>query len=163
MDNGLTWIQIPGADDLTGNGYDWSVPKPWGNKKKCLVRVIGYDASEVKVGSDRSDAPFTIEVVKLTSPNGGRPPLKSGTEHPITWATNRTKNPVAKIKLYYTINGGTTWNLIKTLKGNPGSHPWLVVTVKKPRTDCKIKVELNDVSENILGTDASDGYFTIQP
>jgi len=163
LDNGLTWIQIPGADDLTGNSYDWSVPKPWVNKKKCLVRVIGYDASEVKVGSDRSDAPFTIEVVKLTSPNGGGPPLKSGTEHSITWATNRTKNPVAKLKLYYTINGGTTWNLIKTLKGNPGSHPWLVVTVKKPRTDCKIKVELNDISENILGTDASDGYFTIQP
>jgi len=43
------------------------------NNKRYLMKVIGYDASEKKVGADRSDAPFTISVVTVMRPNGGEP------------------------------------------------------------------------------------------
>ena len=159
--NGLTWIMIAGG--LTGTNYNWTVPTPWGNRKKCLLKVIGYDASGMELSADKSDAPFKIEVVKLTSPNGGII-YNSGDPLTITWETNATKKPVAKVRLYYTKDGGITWNLITTIKGsNPGNYPWTVPTVGKPKVQCKIKVELIDALGNILGTDKSDSYFTIQP
>jgi hypothetical protein len=81
----------------------------------------------------------------------------------ITWTTNATMNPVKKVNLYFTKDGGVTWNLITTIKGsNPGSYPWTTMpTVKNPKNQCKVKVELIDASGNILGRDVSDSYFTI--
>ena len=162
VDNGLTWIQIPNANNVTGTSYDWIVPPQWGNKKRCFVKVIGYDTSGVSVGSDRSEAPFKIEVVRVTLPNGGMT-YTSGDPLTITWETNGTKRPVARVKLYYTNDRGTIWNLMKTLKGNPGRFVWTVPTVGKPKTKCKVRVELRDTSGNILAKDAGDSYFTIQP
>jgi V8-like Glu-specific endopeptidase len=160
VDDGLTWIPI--INDVSGTNYYWKVPKQWGNKKQCLIKVKGYDDSNVKIGVDISDAPFTIEVVKLTSPNGGM--IYTPSNPPtITWTTNATMNPVKKVNLYFTKDGGVTWNLITTIKGsNPGSYPWTTMpTVKNPKNPCKVKVELIDASGNILGRDVSDSYFTI--
>ena len=159
VDNGLTWVPI--ANKVTGTSYPWIVPEPWGNKKACFVRVIGYDASGATVVSDRSDSAFTIEVVKLGTPNGGKT-YTPGDPLTITWTTNATKKSVAKVKLFYTKDGGATWNLITTLTGNPGSYPWTVPPVIKTRTNCKVKVVLRDESGNILGADSSDDYFIIQ-
>jgi hypothetical protein len=75
--------------------------------------------------------------------------------------------------LKYTINGGKKWNRIKTIKGDiPGNYSWTVpdVTkakntvpdVTKAKNKCKVKVELKDTNGNSLGTDSSNGYFTIE-
>lgn len=163
--NGLTWIMIAGG--LTGTNYNWTVPTPWGNKKKCLMSITGYDASGVKVGADRSDSPFTIEVVRLDTPNGGEGVTYTSGYYPlpITWTTNATRKPVvAKVKLYYTKDAGVTWIPITTFAGsNPGTFDWTVPTVIRTRSKCKVKVVLIDASGNILGADASDSYFTVQP
>lgn len=156
LNNGTTLVTI--ANNVTGNSYNWKVPKPLANKKRCFVKVIGYNASGIKVGEDTSDSTFTIEVVRLTSPNGGET-LRSGNIHTITWTTNATKRPVAGVKLFYTINGGTTWAPIKTLTGNPGSYNWRVPNVSS--SSCKVKVVLKDASGNKVGSDVSDNYFTI--
>ena len=75
MDNGSTWETI--APGVPGTSYPWPVPVPGNNKRKCLVKVIGYNAGSVKMGADVSDRPFTIEVLKLDAPNGGGEPLIS--------------------------------------------------------------------------------------
>jgi PKD repeat protein len=156
--NGLTWLTI--ANNVTGLSYNWTVPKPLANKRNCLVKVIGYDASSLKIGEDTSDATFTIEVIRLISPNGGGT-LTSGSTHTITWLTNATKKAVAKTKLFYTINGGSTWTLIKTLIGNPGSYNWRIPNVSS--SSCKVKVVLRNASGTTIGKDLSDNFFTIQP
>jgi hypothetical protein len=163
LDNGQTWTNI--AEGVAGTTYSWTVPKPLGNQKKCLVKVIGYDATDVKVGSDKSDAPFTIEVVKVTYPNGGET-FTSGDPLTIIWTTNDTKRPVEKVKLFLTKNGGVTWEVppIATFIGsNPGSFDWTVPDVSKAKSQCKIKVELKDEGGIVLGQDASDNNFTINP
>jgi hypothetical protein len=128
----------------------------------CLVKVVGFNASGIKVGEDQSDSTFTIEVVKLTSPDGGET-LTSGSTHTITWRTNATIRPVASAKLFRTMNGGSTWTLIKTLTGNPGSYNWKVPSVTVPKTQCKVKVVLRDSGGVTVGSDISDAFFTIQP
>jgi hypothetical protein len=162
MDNGVTWSPIPRTGDfIPDTGYDWQVPNPRGNKEKCLVRVKGYDDTGNRVGADKSDATFTIEVVKVTWPNGGET-ATSGDISAITWTTNGTNKDVAKVRLSYTKDGGVSWNLIDTVGGNPGTYLWEVPGVGKKKDRCKVKVELRDESGNILGKDSSDGWFTIQ-
>ena len=157
MNNGTSWTTI--ANKVTGRSYNWPVPAPANNKNKCLVKVIGYDAAGMKVGEDGSDRTFTIEVVKLTSLNGGEY-LRTGTTHTIIWQTNVTIRPVAKTELYYTMNG-YLWTILAKLSDNPGSLPWKVPYARS--TKCKIKVVLKDSAGITVGSDVSDNFFTIQP
>jgi hypothetical protein len=162
-DNGTTWIPI-NKDFVTGSSYDWVAPTPLGNKKKCLVKLVGYDILNRKVGLDKSDALFTIEVVRLAYPNL-RENFASSSTVTITWTTNATKKPVAKTILYYTKDGGLTWNLIQSFKGDPDSKSfeWTVPPVKKLKPMCMIKVVLKDTNGNNVGSDVSDDYFIISP
>ena len=157
VNNGGTWNPI--ASKITGTSYNWTVPTPTKNKKNCLVKVIGYDASGSQVSEDISDSTFTIEVVKVTSPNGEEN-WKVGSTHAITWTTNGTKKPVASVKLFYTYNGGATWILIKTLNGNPGAYNW---RASANSANCKVKVVLMDAIGKTIGSDVSDHLFTISP
>jgi len=166
LDNGTTWMLID--DNIQGTAYSWQVPPLSGNKKKCLVKVIGYNASGKQVGSDRSGLPFAIEVVELTSPNGGET-LTSGAAYNIAWTIHDTTDPINQVVLFYTKNGGQTWNLVATLPAgtySPGSYsyPWTVPSVGTVRkTKCKVKVVLKNAKGATRGSDLSDGYFTIQP
>jgi len=160
MDNGIEWKLIESG--LGSPGYDWTVPTPTKNKTKCLVKVIEYSGSE-RLWSDRSNSTFTIEVLKVTSPNGGEL-LTSGDKPIITWTTHETKRDVARVILKYTINGGRTWKKIATLDGNPGSYnEWTVPDVPKTKSKCKVKVVLKDAAGNTVGNDTSDSSFTIEP
>jgi hypothetical protein len=168
LDGGGGWTPI--AKDVRNKTHSWQVPKTTGNKKACLVRVVGYNVARTKkIGSDTSDKPFTIEVVKLTSPNGGPPPLKQGESIDITWTAYETTKDIKKVQLYYTKDGGANWILIPpTLTGDypPGDYrqPWTVPPVgTTPKTKCKVKVVLKDAKGLIRGTDVSDNFFTIEP
>lgn len=162
MDKGGTWKPIDAG--VTETSYSWQVPTVPKNKKKCLVKVIGYDDSGNKVGADRSDQTFTIEVVKLTWPDGGEI-VKSGGTRIITWTTHETKKLVENVKLLYTKNGGKVWKKIKPNPdpGNPESYEWLVPNVPKTKTKCGVQVVLKDIDGKTVGKDASDGNFTIEP
>ena len=156
--NGTNWNFIKSVTGLNCTHWE-EVPVVTVNKKTCRVKVIGYDSNSVKVGEDISDKPFTIDVVRVTSPNGGQT-LKSGDTSTIQWTTNKTIRPVAKTVLKYTTDG-TTWKAIKTLTGIPGNYLWKVPVVSS--TKCKVKVILKDASGVNVGSDVSDKFFTIQP
>lgn len=149
------------ANRVTGTTYNWTVPTPSANSALCKVKVVGLDSSNNVVGTDFSDANFTIEVVRLTSPNGGGgQTLQIGAFVPITWITNGTSKSVNKVKLSYSNNGGSSWTAIATVTGNPGSYNWTVPN--SPGTTCKAKVELFN-NNTAIGNDASDQDFSIAP
>jgi hypothetical protein len=168
IDNGITWAPvIAGNPYVTGISYDWRIPAPPGNKKKSLVKITAYDATNKKLGTDRSDAPFAIEVVRLTSPNGGEA-LTAGAQVNITWSIFETTQPITKVTLLFTKNGGLTWSLIANLTAgpySPGDHsqPWTVPSVAAPKTKCRVKVVLKDAAGVTRGNDVSDASFTISP
>jgi hypothetical protein len=160
-DGGATWKLL--ADLYGDNTFDWKVPLGPKNKTKCLMSVEGFDGNRALVGKDTSDSMFTVEVVRLISPNGGET-WTSGNSYGILWTTNETKGDVASVKLFYTLNGGTTWKPVTTpLAGNPGGYSWTVPGVSAPKTKCKVKVVLRNSAGATIGSDVSDALFTIQP
>jgi uncharacterized delta-60 repeat protein len=161
--NGTTWqMAAPGL--LTGTAYDWSVPVPSNNKRKCLLKLVGFDDNLVKIGSDKTDAPFTIEVLRLTYPNGGET-FTSGNQLFITWTTNPNVPPVDHVVLSYTLNNGLTWERIDATAdpSDDGSFFWTVPGVIKVKPNCKVKIVLKDAAGKILGSDSSDKIFRINP
>jgi hypothetical protein len=167
LDNAATWKKCHSSNYVSGTSYNWTVPVPSNNSTQCFLKVIGYTWNGKPAGTDVSDAPFTIATVRLTAPNGGNS-LVSGNAVNITWKKNPTVKAVSSVVLYYTRNGGTTWNPIKTLTGNyetPGnySYKWTVPSVTATYTQCKAKVVLKDANGVIVGNDASDSPFTISP
>lgn len=169
LDNGLTWLKAVSADPaVTGNivtgqqHFRWAVPAQAKNKK-CKVKVTGYTGAGVKVGTDTSDLLFILRAASLVRPNGPDP-LHYGETYTIRWiTTERPKGEVTTVKLSYTMDGGLTWKAIGSpITGNPGSYSWTVPTLAKPKTKCKVKVDLYSGTAKV-GSDASDYFFAIGP
>ena len=160
IDGGVTWSKI--AEGVSETTYSWTVPTPAQNRRNCLLRVRAFDSEGMKRGGDLSDQAFTIEVIKLTAPDGGEI-LSSGANFGITWETRQTVRPVNKVKLRYTLDGGLTWSPIITLDGNPGTYSWVVPTVLKTKKQCKVQVLLLDEKGIQMGSDRSDLFLTLQP
>ena len=160
MDNKQTWVPI--KNGVTGTSLSWTLPKLSTPKKKCFVRVVALDASKVNIGSDTSDAPFTIEAVRLISPNGGEI-VPANESYDIRWTVNEVKKPVDHVELLYSLDGGMTWKSINTerVDGNPGTYPWLVPPVEETMNKCKVKLVLKDNKGATLASDVSDNPFTI--
>jgi hypothetical protein len=161
LNNGTTWTLI--AQDIPARTHSWSVPASVKDKTKCLIKVVGFTGTGVKVGKFIS-ALFTIEgAVKVITPNGGNE-LTSESFYPIDWQTSpAVSGSVAKVVLHYTVNGGTTWKKIDALSENPGTYSWPVPNVPVQKTKCLVKVTLKDAAGTTIGTDVSDAFFTINP
>jgi hypothetical protein len=158
-DGGSTWKLI--AEGLTETTHDWTVPKPTKNLRNCLVRVKGVDSEGKRRGIDKSDSAFTIEVTRLTSPNGGEV-WEAGTTQTIAWTTQTTVRDVARVKLFYSKDGGSSWTLIEPIDGNPGIYDWTVPAPNGNKKSCWVKVILCDSSGGQVGADTSDDPFKIE-
>jgi hypothetical protein len=156
--NGTSWTNINSG--ATGYTYNWTVPKLTANSTTCKIRATGLTAGGSSVGVDTSDANFAIEVVRLTTPNGGET-INRGTVTPITWVTNGTAATVNKVVLSYSTNSGSNWTTIVTLTTNPGTYSWTVPTSINS-SSCRVRVQLyrNSASQ---GLDASNANFSITP
>jgi len=159
LDDGKTWAGI--EKNIPGNEYQWVIPIVTQNKTKCRIKVNGFDEKGTKIGADKSDS-FAIEVLNITSPNGGETLTPGGIPFPITWKTGATKNVVAETQLFFTLNNGGTWKLITApLPENPETYGWNVPLLKATKTKCRIKVVLKDVAGKTVASDTSDATFTI--
>jgi hypothetical protein len=168
VDKGQTWKFI--SEEVvteTNNSKDWIAPLLKKNKvNKCLLKAKAFDSDGKKIVTDKSDKPFTIEVVKLTSPNDGGT-FGSGEAVDVTWTTNTPAKPVAEMVLHYSLDNGSTWKKFATQPAAPGTHPGshsqsvALPDVSATKTKCKIKVVLKDGAGNNIGSDVSELPFTI--
>jgi hypothetical protein len=157
LDGGSTWVAKP-TTYVTGNNWSWTPRAGW-NKNNCRFMVKGFNAANTLVGADRSDGPFAIEVLKVTAPNGGETCI-SGQVCPIAWTHNATIAPPVTAQLSLSRDGGTTWSPIATVSGTKTTYDWKP-TVLTSRTACRVRVTLLDALGNNIGSDKSDGNFTI--
>lgn len=161
LNGGSNWILI--AKNITRKDFQWNVPAISNNNKRAMIRVIGYNTSNIQVGIDRSDAPFTIEVVRVTNPNTAGLVFTSGSPWQITWDTYLTVQPVASTVIQYSTNGGLTWKTLATLAGNPGSYSGNVPAVNTATTKGLVRVVLRNSRNTVIGVDSNDNFFTINP
>ena len=160
VDDGVTWKEI--VLGWPGSPYEWTIPSLNGNKKQSFVKVVGFDSEGKQVGADKSDKPFTIQVVKVTYPSDPGISFTSGIAETIQWEVYPTKSSVETVEIYLTKDGGSTWTLLNRLPGDYWSIDW-TPEVGKEKKQCKVKVVLKDIKGNNVGVDSSNNYFTIEP
>ncbi len=167
LNNGTTWTSL--ATNATGTDHMWSplpVP-PAGNMTACKVKIVAYNGSSM-IGTDISDAPFTMQVLKVTAPNGGElMSAKTGT-YTIGFLVSGLTNTSASATVSYTINGGSSWPVIGIISGGsaitPGTYTWdWQVPAVSAVKNAKVKVVIKSKSGVVLATDTSDANFTILP
>ena len=157
LDGGVTWITI--GKNIPGTSTTWHTPTLKKNGIKALLKIVAFDASGNKVGSDKSDGPFTIEALTITDPamddtcTSGQPCL-------IAW--NRSPNMDAHTgTLSYTTNGGLTWKTItSTVTESDSSYASWIPTLGSTKTNCKVKLIYKNDKGIVVGT-AISGKFTI--
>ena len=155
LDGGATWLPAVGTPGA--GGFDWNVPTPVKNTTKALVKVIGFNATNKKLGADNSD-PFSIEVVSITAPLADETVTK-GSVYPVTWTTNATKSPVDSARVFYTFGSSGLWKPADGTVLDPlGNFSWNVPSPAKTMI-VKLKVVLKDASGVTLGNAVSKAFL----
>ncbi len=146
IDNGNTW-QVIDTVDNTGS-YAWTIPNT--PSDSCLIKLQSLEYSDV---NDVSDSMFKIvnRHIYLSTFNNGETHYISNIDT-IKWdADESTYN----IEISYTINNGSTWQVIDTVS-NTGSYAWTIPDT--PSDSCLIKLQSLEYSDV---NDVSDSMFTI--
>jgi len=132
---GVNWITL--ADSVTNTqSYTWS-SVPDIPSDSCLIKIT--EKSNTK-NSDISDYYFKIikyvpKNIVVTSPNGSEN-LIAGKTTTISW----TKLNVDNVKLEYSINGGTSWNVIQSnYPADSLKYTWNPIP-NAVSTNCKVRV-----------------------
>jgi len=149
--NGGTTYSLLTTVPPTPASWNWTVPNT--PSTTCRIRIA--DAVD-NVPLDISNANFTIttppDLMEVTSPNGGED-IYSGTTIPITWTTTLVGGSV---KIEYSTDGGSTFNIINASAPNTGSYSWLVPALSSPT--CRIRVS---GAPSGVPSDMSNSDFTM--
>jgi hypothetical protein len=117
-DNGSNWNIISSSAPNTGS-YSWVVPNTISSQ--VFVRISNIGNSGL---FDVSNSAFSIQLPTpvLTAPNGGET-WRAGNTQNITW---NTSSITSAVKIEYSVNNGTSWNIITSSTNNTGSFAWSV-------------------------------------
>jgi len=102
------------------------------------------------VGDEGKILKYSQATIQLTSPNGEES-WKSATNQNITWISNG----IANIKIEYSADNGTNWNIITaSTPAASGNYIWTVPN--NPTTQAKVRISnvanlaINDISDNVF-------------
>ncbi len=149
VDGGATYTNIPGASAVPASdgSYAWEVPNVATNNAR--IRISDSQTSNI---IDASDNDFTIGILQLTNPNGGRGYFPGG-----NIAVQWNAQSVNSLLIEYTTDGGNTWNTIASgVNAAAGSYNW---TIPNSYTS-EAMVRISDLN-NAANLDTSDTYFRI--
>ena len=129
--------------DFDGDGY-----------AEIAISAPESDASETNAGIVYLYQAFTKPPtsLKLTSPDGGEF-LTVGDFFQITWDWEGT---FQKVKIEYSYDNGSSWNLIDDNMDNDGDYDWTVPDT--PSEFCLVRISEQDTGTPV---DVSDAVFTI--
>lgn len=154
INGGQNWREITAATENNGK-YEWTVPDEASDN--CLVRISETDGQP----SDVSNTLFSIVSpspadITVTSPNGGET-WTAGSSQEIKW----TATGIDHVTIEYSKDNGTTWKTIVQTTPNSGSFDWTVPEIASD--ECLVRITSNDVSNDPIPADISDGVFSIVP
>ncbi|GMU87070.1 MAG: hypothetical protein AMXMBFR48_23110, partial [Ignavibacteriales bacterium] len=143
--SGTNWTTIIASTPSASGSYTWTVP----NTASAQYKIRISDAAYPLLTSANSQN-FTVfsPVIQLQSPNGGEVLMAKSTH-----AIQYNFTPFNYVKLEYSTNSGSTWNLITDDFGG-SQYSWLVPEVSSQ--NCKIRIsdasdpEVFDISDNVF-------------
>lgn len=150
FDNGTNWLLIADSVSAGSSPYSWQIPSMHSTTARVKLTDLKNNISDI------SNAPFTITMtgIVVTSPNGGER-WQAGSQQNISWMSSN----ISTLKLEYTTNNGTSWNLIPgagSVAAELGSFNWTLPAISSAQSKVKITSTINT---NL--TDQSDNTFTI--
>ncbi len=143
-DSGSTWAALASA---AGADTTYSWVSQGSTSNQCLVRAVAIDAGGRK-GYDTSNAVFRVSAADIANPVvsgvtvAGGSIIGCGTAQNLTWSSS-DDHGVALCSLFYSIDNGGTYTLIKDSTANFQSYAWTVPTVVA--NQCRILVRAYDV------------------
>ncbi len=148
--NGLIWNTITASAPAASGAYSWTVPD--NPSSKAIVKISDADNPAANI-FDESDSNFTISSLYLVSPNGGESFSVNSTQT-IRWLAYSS---VSTVKLEYSTNNGSSWNLISSSEtASNKSYNWTVPNAVT--SNALIRITNND-NTNVY--DVSDKTFSI--
>jgi thiol-disulfide isomerase/thioredoxin len=125
--------------------------QPSWNRDKCRMVVFVQGSNrEIYQGAEIS-LPLVVPYLQLTSPNGGEM-WAAGSRHPITWDGGYFSGDV---KIEYSPDGGSSWEVIDAGAENDGEYPWRLP--EEISSNCRVRI--SDSSGALI--DVSDAAFSI--
>jgi hypothetical protein len=148
INDGATWTNIASNIPASQLSYAWNVPSTPSNI--CRIRIKDMYSNLV----DISDEAFIIPngFVQLLYPNGGES-FGKGTGQYVEW----NSDVLANIKLDYSIDNGTTWNVIGTFPGANKYANW----VCPQAVSNQVLMRISDPSGSGIYVDQSNLTFQV--
>ncbi|MEO0237385.1 MAG: hypothetical protein ABIN35_04045 [candidate division WOR-3 bacterium] len=134
-DNGLTWNVITNSTSNTGT-YIWTIPNL--NSNDCFIKVLNLSDT---LNSYAVSKKFSISKPTITvkSPKSNDS-LLVGNVYQIVWINN---GEISNVKIEYSTDNGSTWNIIVSSTVNEGSYYWTI-----PSTiSSNVLIKVSDVSD----------------
>jgi predicted small secreted protein len=158
--NGETWKTI--ASNLSGMTHQWEVPVLQSTRVACHVKVVAYDDTGIKVGADKSDDLFRIEVASITAPFIFEIVPKGTVAYPVTWTMSAAiSENVSSATVSYTLGKSGIWKkAVGTVVDPLTGFSWDVPSPAE-RKNAKLKVVFRDISGDKVAT-AISSIFRIE-
>ena len=150
--SGNTWSRIE-SRVLNVNEYLWITPKI--ESEDCLIKIISVENEDIYDISEQSFKISKKPSIKISNPLDNSLHY-SEEEVSIKWNSVNVRGK--KVNLYYSVDKGKKWDIIKRGVPNNGKFDWDISSFDTTSTFSKIKIEL---SNNIRINDINKGYFTI--
>ena len=152
LSNGIKWNKIDKT--IKSSKYSWNVPSLKGFNNILIKAELKsdntiFDTKKFKILEQ------SINLALLT-PNGSEK-FRIGDKVNIVWSIKKIYDKT--IDIYYSVDGGDSWKIIKLGASNSGKYDWTINDNIRSSDRCKIKVQSN-VNKNIF--DVSDGLFEIK-
>lgn len=139
----------------------WRVPtQPEQTLRDCRMKAVGL-VNGSEVAADESDGPFALGAVDVIYPEAGTV-LAGGERTTVRWQKFATARAVRRALIRYTLDGGTTWRTAGEAVGQAGEFSWQVPAIAQNRDRCMVMVQLRDSRGRLVGSDTSEGFFTIR-
>jgi len=150
-DGGSNWSNITTGTEDDGL-YRWLTFPVVSDLNSCRIRVEDAHNTACRDMSDRNFTIKNISPLVINIPNGNEA-WEPGSQHEISWTP---ENPNGTVKLEYSENGGSTWQIIANNTTDDGCYTWTVPMVNTFMARVKV-TSLATPTNN----DMSDANFTI--
>ncbi len=147
-DGGATWTTVATGVSASLGVYHWTAPSE--ESHQCLIKVVSAADTSVY---DVSDGYFEIvpsPQIELTSPVGGETFYWGDTIN-IAWEGRA----IAGVEIYFSSDGGTTWELVADGLPVSGTYDWAAPEISS--SQCVVRVWASDDHS----VEDMSGFFTI--